>query len=131
MLGAGLRLFDLTDQPIDFHATRQLRGAIVARGIYYRLLPDLDPALRQQAQAFSASTGQYEPPILERIVALTYLLAGQEAFWIARLYNTLFWLVGALAVFLLVRRMALSASSGDVPDPEDTRAGLTALVSLA
>ncbi|OGO38377.1 MAG: hypothetical protein A2W35_03985 [Chloroflexi bacterium RBG_16_57_11] len=130
-LGAGLRLFDLTDQPIDFHATRQLRGAILARGIYYRLLPGVDPALRQQAQSFAASTGQYEPPILERIVALTYLLARREAFWFARIYNTLFWLVGALAVFLLARRMALSASSGDDTNTEDTIVWLTALVSLA
>jgi len=60
-LGAGLRLFDLTDQPIDFHARASCAGAIVARGIYYRILPGVDPALRQQAQAFSASTGQYEP----------------------------------------------------------------------
>jgi hypothetical protein len=130
-LGAGLRLYDLTDQPIDFHATRQLRGAIVARGIYYRILPGVDPGLRQQAQAFSASTGQYEPPILERIVAVTYLIAGQEAFWIARIYNTLFWLVGALAVFLLARRMALSASSDADSSSESSIAWLTALVSLA
>jgi hypothetical protein len=131
ILGAGLRLFDLTDQPIDFHPTRQLRGAIIARGIYYHMLPGVDPALRQQAQSFAASTGQYEPPILERLVALTYLLAGREAFWFARLYNTLFWLIGALAVFLLVRRMALSAGSGDNPDSEDMVAWLTALSSLA
>jgi hypothetical protein len=111
-LGAGLRLFDLTDQPIDFHATRQLRGAIVARGIYYQLLPSADPAMRQRAQAYADSTGQYEPPILEAIVAGTYLLFGQEAFWIARIYNALFWLIGALSVFFLARRMTLSAPPG-------------------
>ncbi|MGB2911129.1 MAG: hypothetical protein WBB55_11150, partial [Anaerolineales bacterium] len=27
-LGLALRLYDLTDQPVDFHPTRQLRGAI-------------------------------------------------------------------------------------------------------
>jgi hypothetical protein len=95
------------------------------------MLPGVDPQLRQQAQSFAASTGQYEPPILERVVALTYLLAGREAFWFARIFNTLFWLVGALAVFLLVRRMALSAGSGDNLDSEEKVAWLTALVSLA
>ena len=35
LLGLGLRLYDLTDQPIDFHSTRQLRNAVVARAIYY------------------------------------------------------------------------------------------------
>ncbi|MGW8250224.1 MAG: hypothetical protein ACWGO1_06250 [Anaerolineales bacterium] len=34
-----LRFYDLTDQPIDFHPTRQLRGAIIARGMYYDMLP--------------------------------------------------------------------------------------------
>lgn len=130
VLGAGLRLYDLTDQPIDFHATRQLRGAIVARGLYYTLLPGADPAVRQRAQAFAASTGQYEPPILESLVAMTYLLVGGETFWIARIYNTLFWLVGALAVFLLARRMAKAADSEE-SGASETVAWVTALVSLA
>ena len=48
VLGAFLRLFDLTDQPIDFHPTRQLRGAIVARGIYYSFLPSAGLAAEGQ-----------------------------------------------------------------------------------
>ena len=104
-IGAGLRLFDLTDQPIDFHPTRQLRGMIVARGMYYEMLPGADPDIRRQAAAFQASTGQYEPPILERLTALTDLLVGQEVFWIARVYSTLFWLVGGLALWVTARRM--------------------------
>jgi hypothetical protein len=105
LLGLGLRLYDLTDQPIDFHSTRQLRGAIVARGIYYQMSPSANETLRQQAIAFEASTGQYEPPILESLVALTYLLLGKEIFWVARIYNTLFWLLGGIALFDLARRM--------------------------
>ena len=31
VLGAGIRLVDLTDEPLDFHPTRQLRSAIIAR----------------------------------------------------------------------------------------------------
>ena len=75
LLGLGLRLFDLSDQPIDFHPTRQLRGMIIARGMYYEMLPNADENTRQQALAFWASTGQYEPSILERIVAISYLIA--------------------------------------------------------
>jgi 4-amino-4-deoxy-L-arabinose transferase-like glycosyltransferase len=131
VLGAGLRLYDLTDQPIDFHATRQLRGAIVARGLYYQMLPGADPAMRQRAQAFSDSTGQYEPPILEAIVAGAYLLTGQEAFWIARIFTTLFWLVGAMAVFVLARRMAVSARPGGNVASSDAETWVPALVALA
>ncbi len=104
LVGLGLRLYDLTDPPIDFHPTRQLRGAIIARGMYYEMLPDADPEMREQAMAFRFSTGQYEPSILEKIVAYTYLFAGEEFWWIARIYNTVFWLIGAVALFALARR---------------------------
>ena len=111
VLGAGLRLYDLTDQPIDFHPTRQLRGAIVARGMYYALDPSADDAARRQAIAFWQSTGQYEPSILEGLVALSYLLLGEEQFWIARIFNTIFWIIGGAALFELARRMSLDSLS--------------------
>ena len=111
LLSLGLRLIDLTDQPIDFHPTRQLRSAIIARGMYYRMLPDVDPDLRQQAIAAWNSTGQYEPSILEYLVAQVYRVVGGEYPWIARIINSLFWLVGGLALYDLARRGAsLSAA---------------------
>lgn len=103
-LGLGLRLYDLTDQPIDFHSTRQLRGAIIARGMYYRLLPDADEDTRQRAIAFWYSTGQYEPSLLEAVVARTYLLVGGEYPWIARIYTSVFWIIGGVALFALGKR---------------------------
>lgn len=105
-LGGGLRLFDLTDQPIDFHPTRQLRGAIVARGIYYQMNPAADEETRRKALAFWESTGQYEPSLLESMMALTYLAIGKEALWVGRVINTLFWLAGGLALLGLARRLA-------------------------
>ena len=120
-LGLGLRLYDLTDQPIDFHPTRQLRSAIIARGMYYKLLSDMDPALRQQAIAAWNSTGQYEPSILEYVVARAYLLIGSEKIWVARIINSLLWLIGGLALFDLARRGVL---------PGKTSAIAAALVAL-
>src|SRR5690606_34774688 len=35
---AALRLYDLTDPPLDFHPTRQLYSALKARGMYYATL---------------------------------------------------------------------------------------------
>ncbi|MDD5467447.1 MAG: glycosyltransferase family 39 protein [Anaerolineales bacterium] len=104
-IGLGIRLFDLTDPPTDFHPTRQLRGAIIARGIYYAHLPEADPKLRTLAINYASSTGQYEPPILETLTAYTYLILGEEKVWVARLYNSLFWVLAGLAVFDLARRM--------------------------
>jgi hypothetical protein len=104
-LGGLLRLIDLTDPPLDFHPTRQLRSAIFAREIYYRMLPDIDPDLRATAIAHANTIERYEPRLLETIVAVTYRVIGAETLWVARLYTTLFWLVGGLALFALARRM--------------------------
>ncbi len=97
------RLVDLKDAPLDFHGTRQLRSAVIARAVYLRLSPDANPALSQEATDL-ANLEIYEPPILEQIVGATYALLGSEQVWIARIYNALFWMLGGLAVFLIGRR---------------------------
>ena len=110
-LGLGLRVLDLTDPPLDFHATRQLHAAVIARGMYYQMFPMADPALRNQANLLWRTQEIFELPIFERLVALTYLLAGGEHLWFARLYSTLFWLVGGAALFALARRMLAAMST--------------------
>ncbi|MBN1537144.1 MAG: glycosyltransferase family 39 protein [Anaerolineales bacterium] len=109
--GLGIRLYDLTDPPMDFHPTRQLRGAIIARSIYLNILPNADPQDRQLATTYAGLTGRYEPPILETLVAYTYRMMGKEEFWIARIYNAFFWLLGGVCLFLLGRRMT-NATAG-------------------
>jgi len=105
-LGLALRLYDLTDQPIDFHATRQLRGAIIARGMYYQMLPNANPETNELALGFANTVGQYEPSIIEKLVAYAYLLAGEEKLWLSRIFTSLFWIVGGLALFALALRMS-------------------------
>jgi hypothetical protein len=105
LFGLGLRLVDLTDPPFDFHPTRQLRAAIIARGMYYEMLPTADPAVRDQATRLRSTLKSYEPQVFERLVALTYLAAGAEHLWIARLYAILFWCLGGWFLFDLARRM--------------------------
>ncbi|HWQ84417.1 MAG TPA: glycosyltransferase family 39 protein [Anaerolineales bacterium] len=121
-LGIGLRLYDMSDPPLDFHATRQLRGAIIARSMYYQMLPGADPAQVQIAEQLANSTGQYEPSILEKIVAYIYLWTGGESAWAARVVNTIFWAVGGIFIVLLSRRI----NQGSNPF-----AVLPALVALA
>lgn len=110
-LGLGLRLYDLTDPPIDFHPTRQLRSAIIARGMYYQILPDVDPEVRQRAIAFWNSTGQYEPSILEFLVARIYRVMEEEQPWVARIINSLFWIIAGIALYDLVRRATSSGAA--------------------
>jgi len=103
VLGFGLRMVDLQDPPVDFHPTRQFRGAMIARSIYYDLLPDADPERQALAAELSADFQEFEPPVLEFMVALGYLALGGEALWLARLIVSLAWCLGGLALFALVK----------------------------
>ena len=124
LLGLGLRLLDLTDPPLDFHPSRQLRAAIIARGMYAEMLDsrlgaptwlesspwagitpsNLDSDQRQSAINMWRSMAIYEPQIFERLVAVSYWLLGAEILWVARLYSALFWILGGIALFELARR---------------------------
>lgn len=107
LLGAGVRLLDLTDPPLDFHPVRQLRDAIIARGIWLQMDPSaVSPEMRQQAVDLMYLQGFHEPPIFESLVALTYRIIGSEQVWVARIYAVLFWLIGALSLYRLIRRIA-------------------------
>ncbi|MGZ6346869.1 MAG: ArnT family glycosyltransferase [Anaerolineales bacterium] len=106
LLGAVLRFINLTDPPLDFHSVRQLRNSLVARAVYYNLLPDPDPQKRALANAFANAVGRYEPPITETLVGWTYTWTGGENIAVARIYESLFWLLTGLTLFDLARRIA-------------------------
>jgi 4-amino-4-deoxy-L-arabinose transferase-like glycosyltransferase len=103
-LGGWVRFVNLTNPPLDYAASNQLHSASIARNFYYQMLPSTTPANRQMADA-TGQVNSVEPPIVERIVALTYFLVGGEAVWIARIYSIFFWLVGGLALFDLSQRV--------------------------
>lgn len=103
-LGAFLRLLDITDPPLDFQPSRQLRNSLVARDIYYSMLPSATDEQRALAAAFARSVGKYEPPVIETLVAYGYFLTGGENFAVPRVWGTLFWMLSALALFDLARR---------------------------
>src|SRR5574341_1996556 len=84
--GFSVRLFDLTDLPLDFHPTRQLLSALKARGMYYQDLPNIAEEQRDFAVQQWKLRAAIEPEILERIVAFTYRFTGEQI-WIARIYS--------------------------------------------
>jgi 4-amino-4-deoxy-L-arabinose transferase-like glycosyltransferase len=102
----GIRLFDLTDLPNDFYMTRQYRSLIIARGMYYQHLTTIPDWQRTMAVAQWKAEGLIEPPIMEGIVALTYNLTGVQT-WMGRLYASLFWLIGGVALWLLSKEMSM------------------------
>lgn len=106
LVGLGLRLYDLNDAPLDFHPTRQLHSAMIARGMFYQTQVDL-PAW-EQAMAIRQwrSEGQIEPLVMEQLAAWSYQLAGGAYLWLPRLWAIAFWLGGSLLVYLLGRSLA-------------------------
>ncbi|MCJ7717803.1 MAG: glycosyltransferase family 39 protein, partial [Anaerolineales bacterium] len=141
--GLGVRFFDLTDPPLDFAATRQLRSALIARGIYYPWVETAEDWQVEMAEK-QGSHSMIEPTIMETIVAITYKIAGGEYVWIARIYSSVFWILGGVALFFLVKEMVspdgayialtyylfapfgIAASRSFQPDPL-----MTALIVLA
>ncbi len=103
-LGGLLRLLDITDPPLDFHPSRQLRNSLVSRSIYYSILPSATEEQRELTSSFARTVGRYEPPIIESLVAVTDRLVGGENYAIPRIWGTLFWLLAGLALFDLARR---------------------------
>lgn len=101
-LGIGIRLYDLTDLPLDFHPTRQLLGALKARGMYYQTIPEIPDWQRRMSLQQWQTRAAIEPEIVERLVAFTYQFTGEQL-WIARIYSSLFWVIGGVFLFLLVK----------------------------
>jgi 4-amino-4-deoxy-L-arabinose transferase-like glycosyltransferase len=105
VLGLAIRLYDLTDLPLDFHPTRQLLSALKARGMYYQTLQNVPDEQRDFAIRQWKTRASVEPALLERMVAFTYRFGGEQL-WIARIYSSLFWVIGAVFLFLLAREFA-------------------------
>jgi len=105
IFAAGLlvRLYDFGDAPLDFHGTRQMHSAMIARGMYYQNLASIPAWQRDAAVAQWHAEGLIEPQIMETLAAFGYRLAGSDQLWIPRLLAILFWLIGGIAVYLLGR----------------------------
>jgi 4-amino-4-deoxy-L-arabinose transferase-like glycosyltransferase len=100
--GFSLRVYDLTDLPLDFHPTRQLLSLIKARGMYYATLSNIPEEQRQFAIDQWHSKTTFEPELLERLVVFTYRFTGEQV-WIARIYSSLFWIIGGIFLYRLAR----------------------------
>ncbi len=99
-----IRFYDLDNPPLDFHAPRQIHSAIIARGFYAFMPNHMSGFEHDKAWSFSSELW-IEPPIFEYLTAMTYVAAGGAYLWIPRVYSIVFWSLGALALFLLMRKL--------------------------
>ncbi len=104
-LGALIRFYDLTDAPLDFHPTRQLHSALIARGMAAQASDLFSEQQTEIAIQQWKLEGLIEPPIMEWLAATTYTAIDSEVLWAARIYAILFWLLGGVGLYLLVKEL--------------------------
>jgi hypothetical protein len=101
--GFGTRLYDLDDPPLDYAPSRQLRSAIISRGIYYQSATQVPDWQKEIATKQRGSQEKLEPEVMEHLTGWTYLLLGGVDLRVARIYASLFWTLGGLALYFLIR----------------------------
>jgi hypothetical protein len=111
ILGAGIRLYDVTDEPLEFHPARQLRSAIIARSIYYKNNPDIPRQKILFAVSEANQRGLIEPSIMENLSVIAYRLLDGEEIWVGRLFAITFWLLGGLALYAFSKEFGSLAGS--------------------
>lgn len=105
----GIRAYRLTDLPMDFHAARQYRSAIIARSYYFKTADSVPEWRKKVAEEAARRQGLLEPPVMEWLTAWAYRLTGGERLWIPRILSSVFWLVGGVFLY----RLAASLMSAD------------------
>jgi len=102
----GIRLYRINEPPLSFHATRQYRSLLIARGFYYQGLQGLPEWKKEVTRINQQRQGLLEPPVIELLTAAGYRMVGGEYFWFPRLLSILFWLVGGGFVYLIGEKIA-------------------------
>src|SRR5919199_504013 len=92
-----LRLYGLGQLPLGFNPPREYHGALLARGFYEWWLTGNLKTIPPD--------GIIEPPILEILTSVGYLIAGGEHLWIPQVFSALFWMVGGVFLYLIAKRI--------------------------
>ncbi len=103
-----IRVYRITEPPLDFHGVRQYDSALLARSYYFRLLGCSAPQWMRTVAACQDPRTYLEPPIMESIATSLYVLVGGAEMWIPRVLSSVFWLLGGIPLYLLVRRTVSS-----------------------
>jgi hypothetical protein len=103
--GALLRYTDLSAPLLDFHPTRQLFGAIKARGIYYQSLPEAPAWQKDLAVRLYSVEATIEPPLMEQFSAAMYKYFGVQTA-IPRAASATFWMLGGIFLYRLAKNLS-------------------------
>ncbi len=107
LLAFGIRLFNITNPPLNFSSIRQYQSMHITRGIYYETNPSVSEAEKEIAKLNMQRMGfLLEPRILENAAVLGYRLAGKELPWLPRTLSVIFWITGGLFLYLIARKIS-------------------------
>lgn len=101
MVAIGIRMYDFDDPPLDFHPARQLHSALMARGFYLNMggnLPEKTAEYMHEAMMRGMQEPWIEPPIMEKITAYAYQIAGDADLRIPRGIAIFFWVLGGVGL---------------------------------
>jgi dolichyl-phosphate-mannose-protein mannosyltransferase len=144
-----IRLHEITQPLVTFHATRHYRSAVIARDCYYHADRRTPEWRVRVADANREMQPAGEPPLMEWAACGLYLTLGHEDVAYPRALVALTWVLGAIPLFFLALRWtspasalitiavylflpyAIVASRNFQPDALMTLASLWALVAVA
>ncbi|MDX6673572.1 MAG: hypothetical protein QOH11_990 [Solirubrobacteraceae bacterium] len=100
-----IRLDGIAAPRLDFNATRQYHGAVLARDYYDAIASDVPRSKRDPAAAARENEGILEPPVMELAAAGGFWVAGGEHLWIPRLLSALLWVAAGLLLWRVALRV--------------------------
>jgi hypothetical protein len=106
-----VRLVEIEQPIVTYRAIRHYRSAIIARDFYYHLAPGITAKAVEVADANLHMQQAGEPPLMEWLACLSYLLIGREQVAIPRALAAIAWVIGAIPLWFVTRRFASAAGA--------------------
>jgi 4-amino-4-deoxy-L-arabinose transferase-like glycosyltransferase len=106
LVGLLVRLHGLDQTLVTFHPTRHYRSAVLARACYYDATPAVPAWARHLADANRDMQPSGEPPVMEWLACQSYRLLGHEDIRIPRSLAAICWVLGAIPLYGLGRRLS-------------------------
>lgn len=97
--------FIQTDTIYTYLPVREYRSALISRSFFFDAVRTEPDWRNEIARQNLEREGFIEPPIMETLVAFTYRLLGHEDLRVAKLFATLFWLIGGAFLYRITSRL--------------------------
>ncbi|MCK5504914.1 MAG: glycosyltransferase family 39 protein [Thermodesulfovibrionia bacterium] len=100
-----IRLYNITNPPLDFVPVRQYQQAHIARGYFFENQDLISESRKDIARMNIQRMGlMLEPRIIENITVLGYEIIGKESLAIPRVLSSVFWIIGGIFLYLTAKQ---------------------------